>query len=80
MFPIVVIFDLLISAIFDVLVYSQGRIAEKKAAQTRSDIAVSNYVWEMSISFKRTIIGMAFCCFAPGSSFAYPLKVCSNKN
>ena len=74
------IFVLLLSAVVDILVYSQGHIAKKIAAQTRSAIDVANYVWARSINFKRMIIGMDFCCFTPGSSFAYPLKFCPNKN
>ena len=41
---------------------------------------VANSVWARSSIFKKIIIGNAFCCFIPGSSFVYPLKVCSNKN
>ena len=80
MFPSVTIFVLLISAIVKVLVYSQGCTTKKKAAQTSSAIAIANYVWARLITFKRTIIGNAFCCFTPGYSFSYPSKVCSNRN
>ena len=80
MFPSFVVFVLLIYAIFNVLVYLQGCTANKKAVQTISAIAIANYVWARSINFKRMIIGMDFCCFTPGSSFAYPLKFCPNKN
>ena len=80
MFLNVMIFVLLVSTVVDVLVYSNVRIAKKNAAHTRSDIAVANSVWARSSNFKRTIIGVTFCCIAPGSSFAYPLKVCPNNN
>ena len=33
-----------------------------------------------SIPFKRKIIGNTFCCFTPGYSYAYSLRVYSNKN
>ena len=79
-FTIMVIFVLLISDVVNVLVHSQVFIAKKKSAQTTSAIAVANSVWARSSTFKRTIIGRAFCCFTPGSLFAYPLKVCSNNN
>ena len=80
MFPSVMIFILLLSPAVDILVYSQGHIAKKKAAPKISAIAVANSLWERLITFKRTIISMASCCFTPGSSFGYSLKVCSNKN
>ena len=80
MFPSVVIFVHLFSAAVDVLVHSQCCIAKKKAVQTSSDIAIANSVSTRSSTFKRTMIGDSFCCFTPGSSFAYPLKVCSNRN
>ena len=80
MFPSVMIYVLLPSAVFDILVYSQGCITKGKATQKRSAIDVANYVWARSINFKRMIIGMDFCCFTPGSSFVYPLKFCPNKN
>ena len=53
---------------------------KENSAQSSSVIAVANYVWAGLSNFKSMIIGNAFCCFMPGSSFAYPLKVCSNKN
>ena len=80
MFPSVMIYVLLPSAVFDILVYSQGCITKGKATQKRSAIAVANYVWEISSTFKTPIISMEFYCFMAGSSFVYPLKVCSNKN
>ena len=80
MFPSVMIFVLLIYSDVDVLVYSQGCIAKKNAAQTSSAIAVAGSVWARLSTFKGTIIGNAFFCFTPVSSFEYPLKVYSNKN
>ena len=58
----------------------QGRTAKKNVAQTNSAITVANSVWEKSSTFNREIIGNAFYFFVPGSSFAYPLKVCFNNN
>ena len=80
MFTGVMIFVILLSAVVDVLLYSQSCIANKKAAQTSSDIAVANSVWARLNAFKRTITGNAFCYLTPGYSFAYPLKFCSNRN
>ena len=56
MFPSVTIFVIFLSAVVDVLVYSQGCIAEKNAAHISSSIAVANYIWERLSNFKRTII------------------------
>ena len=80
MFTGVMIFVILLSAVVDVLLYLQSCIANKKAAQTSSDIAVANSVWARLNAFKRTITGNAFCYLTPGYSFAYPLKFCSNRN
>ena len=46
MFPSVMIFVLLISAVVNLLVYSQFCIAKKKAVQTSFAIAVANSIWE----------------------------------
>ena len=80
MFPSVIIFVLFLFNVVDVLVYLQGCIVEKNSAQTSFAIAVANSVLVRSSTFKRMIISKAFCCFIPGSSFAYPLNVCFNKD
>ena len=57
-----------------------GLYRKEKSAHTSSAIAVAKYVWARLSTFKRTIIGNAFCCFTSGYSFAYPLKVCYKRN
>ena len=80
MFPSVVIFVLLLPAVVDALVYSQGCIANKNTSQMSSDIAIADSVWARSTTFKGAIIGNSFCCFTPVYSFAYPLRICFNNN
>ena len=55
----------LLSTIVNVLMYLQGWIAKKNAAQMSSDIALSDSIWARSSNFIGTIIGNAFCCFTP---------------
>ena len=43
-------------------------------------IAVDDSSWARLSTFKGVIVGNAFFCFTLASPFAYPLKVCSNKN
>ena len=80
MFPSLMVFVILLSAVLDVLVYLQDRIAKRKAAYTSSAIAISKSVWARSSNFRRKIISNYFYFFKSGSSFAYPLKVCSKRN
>ena len=74
------IFVLLLSAVVNVLVYLQGYISKKNVAQMSYAIAVDDSSWARLSTFKGVIVGNAFFCFTLASPFAYPLKVCSNKN
>ena len=74
------IFVRLDSSDAEVLVYSQDLIAKKNARIASWAIARDRGVLAFLWSVLSTLIGMAFCCFVPGSRFRYPLCNCCRRN
>ena len=69
MFLIFMIFVRLLDSFDVVLEYSQDRIAKKNARQVSSAIAIPSGPAALRCTWRRMLMGAAFCCLVPGSRF-----------